>query len=175
MHFQTLSTFSAILAVVAAQKVEQSDIPSQCNNVCADLVSTAQRCDRENNDNDPAELQCICTSQNANTLVPDCELCVRQNNRDNDNDDDNDVYDVLTSCSFQRAQQTSMASGSQSPTVVQTSISSGGTMVQTSVTVTPSAPVGSASALQNTGAAAPAQTGAALGLGALGLAALGLL
>jgi hypothetical protein len=48
MRFQTLSMVSAVLAVVAAQKVEQSDIPSQCNNVCADLVSTALRCDRDN-------------------------------------------------------------------------------------------------------------------------------
>ncbi|KAH7413619.1 hypothetical protein DE146DRAFT_626758 [Phaeosphaeria sp. MPI-PUGE-AT-0046c] len=155
MRFQTLSILAVALAVVAAQKVEQDDIPSQCNSVCADLVSTAQRCDNQNDD-DNAELQCICSSQNANTLVPDCELCVRTNNRNDDRVDDNDVYDVLTSCSFTRAQQT------PSGTVIQTTISSSGTIMQTSVMVTP------------TGGAAPRQTGAAIGLGALGLA-LGML
>lgn len=77
-----------------------------------------------------------------------------------------DVYDVLTSCSFARAQQTA------SPTVIQTSVSSSGTIVRTSVTVTPtgSAVPGANSVAPSTGGAAPRQTGAAIGLGALGLA-----
>lgn len=48
MRFQTISVVTAILAVVAADKVEQDDIPAQCNSVCADLVSTARRCDDQN-------------------------------------------------------------------------------------------------------------------------------
>ncbi|KAH3950714.1 hypothetical protein HBI25_215830 [Parastagonospora nodorum] len=168
MRFQTLTLVSTILALAAAQKVEQDDIPTQCTSVCADLVSTALRCDRDNNDNDAAELQCICTSQNANTLVPNCELCVRSN-RNNGND--NDVNDVLTSCSFQRASQTisGSASASGSGTVVPTVISTSGTVVSTSVTV-----ANTAAPAASTGGAMPKQTGAAVGLGALGLA-LGLL
>lgn len=81
-----------------------------------------------------------------------------------------DVYDVLTSCSFTRAQQTSGG------TVVQTTISSSGTVFQTSVTFTPtgSAVPGANSVVPTTGGAAPRQTGAAIGLGVLGLA-LGML
>lgn len=96
-----------------------------------------------------------------------------------------DVFDVLTDCNFARAMQT------PSPTVVPSFFSSGGTIVSTSVTVmvTPSGnPVSRASSAASaasaasasrassnsvvaaTGGAAPMQTGAAIGLGALGLA-----
>lgn len=186
MRFQSISLLSAVLVVAAAQRVEQDDIPWECNDVCANLVSTAKRCDDSTND-DNAELQCICTAQNASTLVPNCELCVRNNDwqteGDRQNSDDNThVFDVLTDCNFARAMQT------PSPTVVPSFFSSGGTIVSTSVTVmvTPSmnatsrassAVSGSASTRASsgsvaaaTGGAAPMQTGAAIGLGALGLA-----
>lgn len=48
MRFQNISLLGAVLAVVAAQRVEQDDIPWECNDVCADLVSTAKRCDDQN-------------------------------------------------------------------------------------------------------------------------------
>jgi hypothetical protein len=41
-------------------------------------------------DNDTAELECICRSPNAGTLIPTCEACVAQFDSDNNDDDDND-------------------------------------------------------------------------------------
>ena len=40
--------------------------------------------------NDTAELNCICQAQNANTLFPTCEACVAQFDNDNDDDDNDD-------------------------------------------------------------------------------------
>lgn len=45
MRFQSISLLSAVLVVAVAQRVEQDDIPWECNDVCANLVSTAKRCD----------------------------------------------------------------------------------------------------------------------------------
>lgn len=38
-------------------------------------------------ENDNAELQCICSATNANTLIPTCEACVTQFDVDTDDDD----------------------------------------------------------------------------------------
>ncbi|KAH7407060.1 hypothetical protein DE146DRAFT_418296 [Phaeosphaeria sp. MPI-PUGE-AT-0046c] len=211
MRVSTISLLSAVLAVASAQRIKQSEIPSSCNSVCADTVSAANTCKNSSNGDSFAELQCICGSSNANTYVPNCELCVRSNLSNtytpdtNSNYDYNDfldkvnpVYEVMTSCGLSRAQATA------SPTVVVSSVGSSRTIVSTSATATPSGsaassmgssmgssagssgttprasgsvtPTGSASiAVQSTAGAAPQQTGAVLGLGALGLVALGML
>lgn len=48
MLFQNLALIYALAALVAAQDIDQDDIPQQCTAVCAEVVSIAQRCDAEN-------------------------------------------------------------------------------------------------------------------------------
>jgi hypothetical protein len=110
MLVNKLSLIAALAAAVAAQEIDQNDIPQQCTSVCAQVVTIARDCDRQNSrsqpcyfsvydtdpfpqdNNDAGELNCICQAQNANTLFPTCEACVAQfdNNNDNDDDDDDD-------------------------------------------------------------------------------------
>jgi len=45
MLFQKLAIVAALSALVAAQEIEQSDIPQQCTQLCAQVVSIARDCD----------------------------------------------------------------------------------------------------------------------------------
>ncbi|KAF2823845.1 hypothetical protein CC86DRAFT_60753 [Ophiobolus disseminans] len=179
MLFQKLAIVSALAAFAAAQDVDNSDVPQQCRAVCADVVATSQRCDNETND-DRAEVDCICRSQNAATLIPACDACVQQ--FDTDNDDPNDVSDVrelLTRCNFTTTTYNSASASSILQSVASSFASASGSVVVTTsgtVVLTTSIPARTSVLAQST-AAAPAQTaaaGAAMGLGALGLA-MGLL
>jgi hypothetical protein len=110
MLVNKLSLIAVLAAAVAAQEIDQNDIPQQCTSVCAQVVTIARDCDRQNSrtqpccfsmyhtnplpqdNNDAGELNCICQAQNANKLFPTCEACVAQfdnNNNDDDDDDDN--------------------------------------------------------------------------------------
>ncbi|KAJ4402255.1 hypothetical protein N0V91_007288 [Didymella pomorum] len=178
MLFQKLTIIAALTAIVAAQDISQDDIPSQCFQICAQVVTIARDCDTQH-DNDAAELQCICSAANASTLLPNCEACVAQYDTDTDDDDnnnDNDVREVLTRCnfsvqsSFNSASASSVASSIASASAATTASSvvvtrTSGTSVVTS-TLAPN---------QVSQAGAPAITAAAgMGIGALGFA-LGML
>ncbi|OAK94038.1 hypothetical protein IQ06DRAFT_235074 [Phaeosphaeriaceae sp. SRC1lsM3a] len=176
MRVSNLSLLSAVLAVASAQRIKQSEIPSSCNSVCADTVSAANTCKNSSNGDGFAELQCICGSSNASTYVPNCELCVRSNLSNtyssvpNSNYDYNDFLDKVnrSSSTIVSTSATVTPSGSAA-----SSMGSSSTTPRASGSVTPT---GSASiAVQSTAGAAPQQTGAVFGLGALGLAALGVL
>ncbi|KAF2128597.1 hypothetical protein P153DRAFT_376709 [Dothidotthia symphoricarpi CBS 119687] len=182
MLYQKLAVIAAITAAAAAQDVSQDDIPSQCTAICAEVVTISTQCDQQN-ENDTAELQCVCNATNANTLIPACEACVAQFDVDNDDDDnvrDNDVYEVLTRCNFSTttynaASASSLASSiatSMNSAASASSSASGAVITSTSGTVLVTASVTPAStAAQGAGNAAPAPTAAAaIGLGALGLA-----
>jgi hypothetical protein len=193
MLVNKLSLIAALVAAVAAQEIDQNDIPQQCTSVCAQVVTIARDCDRQNNNNDAGELNCICQAQNANTLFPTCEACVAQfdNNNDNDDDDDddnnnnnndNDVRDLLRSCNFSTttynaasASAIASSAGSAAATSqsnVATTVTSGTVVMTTLVPASSAAAAGSAAGNTN-GAPAPTAA-AAIGLGALGLA-LGML
>merc|ERR1739845_239835 len=81
MLFSKLTIISALAAFAAAQYTD----------VCAQVGSITNGCKNDSNDDSSAVLQCICTANNANQLIPQCEACVRQYNG-NDNDDGSDQY-----------------------------------------------------------------------------------
>ncbi|KAJ4987435.1 CAP22 protein [Stagonosporopsis vannaccii] len=189
MLFQKFAIVAALTALVAAQEIEQSDIPQQCTQVCAEVVSIARDCDNRFDDN--AEIQCICNAANANTLLPSCDACVQQydtdSDLDNDDDDDdindpndNDVREVLRRCNFPIQSNAASASGgvvaAGAPTAsATTSINAANRNTATSTSGANAASSVAAAVSQATQNAAPAMTAAAgMGLGALGLA-LGML
>ncbi|KAH7348071.1 hypothetical protein BKA66DRAFT_432649 [Pyrenochaeta sp. MPI-SDFR-AT-0127] len=182
MLFQKLAIISALAAFVAAQDLSQDDIPQQCTAICAEIVAISRRCDNEN-ESDAAELDCVCRAPNANTLLPPCEACVAQfDTDDNDDTDDttpdvNDVLEVLTRCNFTRTTYNSASASSVLQSVSSARPSASGSVIAvTSGTVVRTTSVAASTQLpQQTANAAPVQTaGAAIGLGALGLA-LGML
>lgn len=199
MLFQKVALITALSALVAAQDIDQDDIPQQCTQVCAQVVTIARDCDNRHGmfsskilqrgstlthhpDNDAAERNCICTAPNAGNLIPACEACVRQYDTDDDNDNDdrndNDVRDVLTACnftvqsSFNPTSASSVAAAASSAASASASTSGSVTVTRTSGTSVVTSVVATP---QNSGNAAPAMTAAAgMGVGAF-VVALGML
>ncbi|KAE8392516.1 hypothetical protein BDV23DRAFT_151026 [Aspergillus alliaceus] len=83
-------------AVVVGTDIDSNDIPTQCQQVCAAVVSLTATCDRKTDD-DKQEQDCICKDSQAPTSIPLCEACIAQNSRDGH---DNDANDLVRSCSF---------------------------------------------------------------------------
>lgn len=75
MRAIALALASLSVLVVSAQEVETDDIPTQCRDVCLDTLAIADQC---NQDDDDAELNCICNAQSASSTIPNCEACVAQ-------------------------------------------------------------------------------------------------
>ncbi|EAL86112.1 hypothetical protein KXW98_008197 [Aspergillus fumigatus] len=119
LQFLALSGLMLASNIALAAELDRDDVPDRCWDVCSPVVGIAQQCDNTHRDDDRAEMNCICNSNRAPTLVPLCEACISQfrndtrngTHHDDDDDDDhdhddhrrphdNDAYDILTSCSF---------------------------------------------------------------------------
>lgn len=104
MLFQKLALLSAIAGFAAAQDVDNNDIPQQCQDVCNSLVTASRGCDNststsprchcpyllltQHSDDDGAEIQCVCNTQNAGAFIPACDACVETfRRREDDNDE----------------------------------------------------------------------------------------
>lgn len=81
------ATFSGVLA-----QSFDNEYPSACQSVCGPVASQSQSCDNQF-DNDQDELNCICTGNNLNNLIPECQQCIDQNRGSGDDDDDDDDYE----------------------------------------------------------------------------------
>ena len=56
-------------SAVSAQDLYDGDYPSACESSCGLVNAAGDSCD-EQNDEDDAEVQCQCTAQNMNNLIP---------------------------------------------------------------------------------------------------------
>ncbi|KAL2012123.1 hypothetical protein VTN00DRAFT_4841 [Thermoascus crustaceus] len=108
MRPQQLAALFAFLSlgylVAADIDIDHDDVDKrECWDVCKPIVRLSHDCDHKYDDNDRAELNCVCSGPDARTLIPLCEACVAKYDDDDDDDDrhDNDVYELLTSCSLQ--------------------------------------------------------------------------
>merc|ERR1711881_132045 len=153
-HSKTIILAASALAVVSAAEIDRDDIPAPCQAICYPLVQLAAQCDRDNN-NDRAEIDCICQSTNPNTsaTLPDCDACVRQydSDSDDDDDDDGDVADLRRECNLPRIaaftgqtvaaplgplpSRTAAGSVATSPTSVSTTVTADGTTRTTVIVV----------------------------------------
>lgn len=97
MRTQQLLALSGLLLasnVAIASKLDHDDVPNRCWDACGSVVNTAQRCDHQYDDDDSAEIQCICDWDAAKTQVPLCAACIDKYDRDYDTDhDDDDDHD----------------------------------------------------------------------------------
>ncbi|KAH7387009.1 hypothetical protein DE146DRAFT_768844 [Phaeosphaeria sp. MPI-PUGE-AT-0046c] len=175
MRYQQLALVAVLVTLAVAQDIAQNNIPSQCFAFCADVISIAQRCENTT-DNDTAELDCICRTPNAGTLLPTCEACVSEyDDKDNDvegtGDAGNEVYDVLTRCGFSAAYYNAQSASSVLVSVASSfAQASGSVVVTTSGTAVLLTSVRASTQVPSqTAGAAPART-AAVGMGVLGLA-----
>ncbi|CAN9127045.1 unnamed protein product [Alternaria alternata] len=142
MHFQKLAIVFALSAIGLAQDVDNDDVPMQCRDVCASVVTLTRDCDNSTND-DVAERQCICNAQNANTAIPLCAACITQNGGELDND----VSDIVRECSFSTTSYNPSAASTAPPA------SASGTSVGSVTSM-----VSMTSAMSNASSAAPTTT-----------------
>ncbi|KAF7680059.1 hypothetical protein GT037_001710 [Alternaria burnsii] len=142
MHFQKLAIVFALSAIGLAQDVDNDDVPMQCRDVCASVVTLTRDCDNSTND-DAAERQCVCNAQNANTAIPLCAACITQNGGELDND----VSDIVRECSFSTTSYNPSAASTAPPA------SASGTSVGSVTSM-----VSMTSAMSNASSAAPTTT-----------------
>ncbi|EKG13947.1 hypothetical protein MPH_08946 [Macrophomina phaseolina MS6] len=184
MQYKAFAVFAALAAIGATQDIDNNDVPSVCRSVCQSTVDLTTQCDRQNDDNDTGFINCVCSSSNASSFIPECEACVAAND-----EADNDVRDIVRSCSFTQvstwnsaatgtatsgsasltsATAVTTGSGSVSGSTTGSTTGSSATGQTTGTTATSTGSTG-ATAAQSTGAAAPAVTA---GLGGLAVAIL---
>lgn len=72
----------ALATYVVAGDVDANDLPSQCKDVCAPVVSLTSSCDSKTNDDDTAELNCICKDPRAAKSLPECDACISKFSKD---------------------------------------------------------------------------------------------
>lgn len=81
------------MRVVAQDDLSTNEVPLACRDVCAQIVELTGRCDREhdndNNDNDAAEIACVCqnTTFQTSSVMALCASCINQNTPTNNDDD----------------------------------------------------------------------------------------
>ncbi|KAF2251133.1 hypothetical protein BU26DRAFT_276623 [Trematosphaeria pertusa] len=169
-----------LAAIGLAQDVDSNDVPNQCQAVCASVVSLTSSCDQQNDDR--AELDCVCQASGADTQVPLCAACVSQYDSDGN---DNDVNDIVRSCSFSTttynppaaSASLTMISGSASLTTPAASSAQSTDSAQSSGAITSGSGTAGGAATQTTGGAADQSTNAApaptMGVAGAGLGLLG--
>lgn len=89
MQTKFLSVIFLFAAFGATQDVDLDDIPKVCQQACQDISRLSEDCDDQNED-DTAELNCICNADSAQQLANSCAACVKANIQSDDDDDDDE-------------------------------------------------------------------------------------
>ncbi|EPE28592.1 hypothetical protein GLAREA_09713 [Glarea lozoyensis ATCC 20868] len=135
MQLIKISLLALLSGYAAAQDIDDNDVPTECRAVCQVVTQLTQQCDTQNNDIDSGYINCVCSYNNAASLIPACEACIA--NYDTNDGHDNDVNDLIRSCSFTTtvfvsgagtsARTTASTSAAGSASVTTTSVSTGRT------------------------------------------------
>lgn len=163
---------SALLlaSLAAAAEIDSDDVPSQCQEVCAPVVSLAASCDAQYDDDDRGEKNCICSDSTSATNIPLCASCISQFSHDRD---DNDANDLVRDCSFTTTSynptSTSSATGTSTITVSSSSTSTSSSQTSTRGNVVTTTVTATSSATENAVGMVPEP-----GVGLLGSVVLGL-
>ncbi|KAJ5279613.1 hypothetical protein N7478_004985 [Penicillium angulare] len=126
-YFSVLPVFLLASHVIAGD-IDANDVPSECKDVCAPVVSITSSCDKKTSEDDTAELKCICDDPRAAHSLPLCDACMTKYGKDGS---DNDANDLVRSCSFTTTSYDStMAASATSTSVIATDTTGGmsGTM-----------------------------------------------
>lgn len=92
MHFHRFLTLGSLVLAgssALAAKLERDNVPKRCLDVCGPALDISRRCD-DQNDNDAAEMRCICNANGAQTQIPICAACINENGQHNSSDGDHD-------------------------------------------------------------------------------------
>jgi hypothetical protein len=82
MRTSSLLYIFALTSYVVAGDVDANDLPSQCQDVCAPVVSLTSSCDKKTHDDDTSELKCICKDPRAAKSLPECDACISKYSKD---------------------------------------------------------------------------------------------
>ncbi|KAJ5152214.1 hypothetical protein N7492_010509 [Penicillium capsulatum] len=155
-----VSTLSLASSIVA-QDIDANDLPTQCKDVCAPVVSLTASCDKKTSDDDTAERNCVCKDSRAAKSIPVCAACLTTYSKDGG---DNvtmlwwllipvDANDLVRSCSL-----TTTSFGSVTSTSMSGSSTTGATDAMTSGATTASTTSGSVSSMSSTGSGSASST-----------------
>ncbi|KKY24695.1 putative gpi anchored protein [Diplodia seriata] len=152
MQFKALALLSAIAAIGSAQDIDNNDVPNACRSVCQSTVDLTTQCDRQTEDDDQGYINCVCSTTNASSFIPECEACIAAND-----EADNDVRDIVSSCSF------TQVSTWNSGTATSTGTSSGPSSGSTSFSVSLASSVTATASGSGTGSSATGTSGSTSG------------
>ncbi|KAJ6113011.1 hypothetical protein N7512_008335 [Penicillium capsulatum] len=141
-----VSTLSLASSIVA-QDIDANDLPTQCKDVCAPVVSLTASCDKKTSDDDTAERNCVCKDSRAAKSIPVCAACLTTYSKDGD------ANDLVRSCSL-----TTTSFGSVTSTSMSGSSTTGATDAMTSGATTASTTSGSVSSMSSTGSGSASST-----------------
>ncbi|OJD34356.1 gpi anchored protein [Diplodia corticola] len=147
MQFKVLALLSALAAIGSAQDIDNNDVPNTCRSVCQSTIDLTTQCDRQTDDDDEGYINCVCSTTNASSFIPECEACVAAND-----EADNDVRDIVRSCSF--TQVSTWNSGTATGTATSSASTSFSITLASSVTATATSSgsgTGSSASSQSTG------------------------
>jgi hypothetical protein len=83
MQYLYPALFLSLLASLAtAGDIDANDLPSQCKQVCAPIVSLTASCEAKIHDDDTAELNCICKDSKAASSLSMCDACISNYSKD---------------------------------------------------------------------------------------------
>lgn len=101
MQFRHLALpIAAAILVKADLKLDDDDIPTQCQAVCRPVLDLGRACEvdddviRDDRTEDLLEAQCVCTNSsfNISQYAPLCASCMDQNVRDRDDLDGESTF-----------------------------------------------------------------------------------
>lgn len=78
----SLVSFTLLASNVIAGDIDANDVPSQCQDVCAPVVSLTSMCDKKTSDDDTDEINCVCKDPRAAKNLPICDACITKYSKD---------------------------------------------------------------------------------------------
>lgn len=90
----------AIFKLVAAEDIDEHDVPQACISDCRSLIGLSARCENST-DGDSAFNDCVCGDTSAEPAFNSCAACAKQNGFTS-NDDNGTLSTVVTSSSPQK-------------------------------------------------------------------------
>lgn len=93
MNMNIAFIFLSLSVIVAAEDIDEHDVPQACISDCRSLIDLSARCENST-DGDSAFNDCVCGDTNAESAFNSCAACAKQNGFTAD--DDNGTHWTVT-------------------------------------------------------------------------------
>ncbi|KAG6357504.1 hypothetical protein INS49_013381 [Diaporthe citri] len=166
MKIDVAFSYLSLAILVAAEDIDEHDVPQACVSDCRSLIDLSARCENST-DGDSAFNACVCGDTSAEPAFNSCAACAKQNGFTSN--DDNDVASLMTDCGLD-FNAASTSGGNNADTVATstvTSVSGSGTVILSTTSTRSAASQASGSGATSTHGSAAAGAHATAGIGAV--------